>query len=881
MGNVQAGQGIAYFKTKDFDAALSKAFMSGGQQQKKARKVKEVLGSIDQADPFAGLPVTNHGETRIANAVKYDLGDGWRLVTAQNGKACTFIFVGDHDDTDKWLDRHKGFRAGVQNQRAIIVPGSGHLIVQSYLHKAEHHYTALVDRLAERSVDEVLDGLPRSICKRLEALDAHSDTDHIYAIVADIEDGERSEFVRAVFTLLLAGDEEGAQAHIDLKMGRIDLLNDLDEADFLSVADGEDIRRLRIGSPDYERWLAAFEKRTNWYEWFTFLHPEQESVVNADYKGTAQLSGVSGSGKTCVAVRRALRLAEAENAKVLVLTLNRSLAGLLKQLVDSVCVDDGIRSRIHVTSFFELAQRLLHEFEPDNDKLYADVTWKLDEHVDFVFREYYRQWLNNSAASVLQPLHKSMTARGVSGESYLREEFDWIRSAVRPSDRATYLTIERKGRKFPIVSDRRTDILTGLRGWEAKMRDVGVIDYLGLTSALAQHLEAISASFTNVIVDEAQDFGTTEFQIVRRLVEPGPNDIFLCGDIAQTILPKHRSLADAGVTGVTRERIQKNYRNSREILKAAYEVLKNNLVEDMFDSGDLEILDPKFANFSGPVPMALAASTLEEEIAFARAFAETSDAKTICIAFAGFSSRDVKGFADICGIPALDGGYDPKSDRVVFCDMEQTKGYEFDTLIIVNCTNIILPPYDAPKEEAHRASCKLYVAMTRAKKELILSFHGQASSWIIDVSGTIGTGMWDEYESHRKDLMAGVPESLPETDPDQSLGDSGALPGLQFLYTSHALNLSSEAQEKLIELVDGKGLMAAGGSRRLKWRNMASLLSDLNSTKRHDNLFGPSVVAELRALPKDSGRVTRRQTDRADVSESVWENGKPNNSIRY
>lgn len=862
---------IAYFRTKDFEQALAKAFLSGGQQQKKAVKVKAVLGSLDDRDPFVGLSVTNHGESRIENAVKYDLGDAWRLVTQQTEKSCTFVFVGDHEDAEKWLDRHKGFRAGVQNQRAVIVPGSGHQIVQANGHKAEHHYTPLVDRLNEQSVDEVLDGLPRSICKRLEALDGHSTTPQIDAIVSEIGDGEKAEFVRAVFNLLLAGNDDGAQAHIDLQMGRIELLNDLSDSDFFSITDGEDIRRLRIGSPEYETWLAAFEKRTNWYEWFMFLHPEQEAVVNADYSGTAQLSGVSGSGKTCVAVRRALRLANGSESKVLVLTLNRSLAGLLKQLVDSVCTDDQVRSRIEVTSFFELAQRLLHQFEPENDKLYADVTWKLDEHVDLVFREYYRQWLNNSAARVLQPLHKSMTARGVSGESYLREEFDWIRSAVRTHDRPSYLSIERKGRKFPIVADRRADILAGLEGWEDKMRDVGVIDYLGLTSALAKHLGAIDASYTNIIVDEAQDFGTTEFQVVRRLVKLGPNDIFLCGDIAQTILPKHRSLADAGFVGVTRERIQKNYRNSREILKAAYEVLKNNLDEDMFDSSDLEILDPKFANFSGPVPMALTAHTLEEEIAFARAFVDSAGTgvKTICIAFAGFSSRDVKGFADRCGVPALDGGYDPKYDRLVFCDLEQTKGYEFDVLIILNCTNVVLPPHDAPKEETHRASCKLYVAMTRAKKELILSFHGEASPWIIDVSGTIGTGLWEEFESLRPELICGIPESLPETDPDQTIGDIGALSGLQFLYTSHALNLSPEAQEKLIDLVDGRGLVSAGGAKRLKWRNMASLLSELHATRRHDILFGPSVVTELRSLPKDSGKVTRRSVDRAEVREKA------------
>ncbi|MER9712748.1 UvrD-helicase domain-containing protein [Mesorhizobium sp. M0174] len=571
--------------------------------------------------------------------------------------------------------------------------------------------------------------------------------------------------------------------------------------------------------------------------------------MKADY----QLSGVSGSGKTCVAVRRALRLAEAPDSRVLLLTLNRSLAGLLGQLVDAACTNDTVRGRIEVTSFFELAQRLLNQFEPHNDRHYVDVTWKSGEHVDLVFREYYRQWLNNDSAKVLLPLQKSMTARGVSGEAYLREEFDWIRSAVTPDSRSSYLSLERKGRKFPIAADRRSDILRGLDGWEQKMRDVGVVDYLGLTSALARHLKDIQPLYTNILVDEAQDFGTTEIRVIRRLVEPGSNDIFLCGDIAQTILPKHRSLPEAGVSSVTRERIQKNYRNSREILKAAYEVLSNNLNDEMFDSDDLEILDPQFANFSGSVPMALAAGTLEEEIAYARAYAATAlqnDAKTVCVAFAGFSGRDVKGFAEKCGVTALDGAYDPSSDRLVFCDLEQTKGYEFDTLIILNCRNGVLPPHDAPEEEAYRASCKLYVAMTRAKRELILSFNGEASPWVAEVTDTIGTALWSEFEILDPALLQGIPELLPEIEPDREIDDVGKLTGLQFLYTAHGLSSSLEAQDKLIELVDGRGLRAAGSLRRRKWQNMRSLITDLVESRRHDLQFGPNVAAELRRLTR-------------------------------
>ncbi len=249
--------------------------------------------------------------------------------------------------------------------------------------------------------------------------------------------------------------------------------------------------------------------------------------------------------------------------------------------------------------------------------------------------------------------------------------------------------------------------------------------------------------------------------------------------------------------------------------------------------------------------MALAAETLEQEIAYARAYAATAlqnDAKTVCVAFAGYSARDVKGFAEKCNVTALDGGYDPSSDRLVFCDLEQTKGYEFDTLVILNCRNGVLPPHDVPAEEAYRASCKLYVAMTRAKRELILSFHEEASPWITEVRGTIGTALWSDVENLAPELLQGIPDLLPEIEPDRETDDVGNLTGLQFLYTVYGLGLSIEAQDKLLTLVDGRGLRAAGGVRRLKWQDMRSLIADLNESRRHDLQFGPNVAAELRQL---------------------------------
>jgi hypothetical protein len=412
------------------------------------------------------------------------------LVTRQTDKTCSFLFVGDHEDTERWIEGHKGENIGVKDRRLIRVPGVGGDPV-ARLVLVEHHTEALVDMLDEESGEYLLASLPASLIRKFGAINGGCTAQELSSLLAFVTDKAKEELLRKVFCLLLEGNVDGARAHIDLSSGRISPVDDFDADKIMEVSDGDEVRRLRVGSAEYEEWVRAFERRSAWYDWFLFLHPEQEAVVNAEYPGVSQLSGVSGSGKTCVAVRRAMRLAKAEDARVLLLTLNRSLAGLLRQLVDVACPDDVIRGRIEVTSFFELARTMLLSFEPNNSRHYEDVTWKLDEHVDEVFREFYRCWANNNDAAPLLPLHKSLNARGVNGESYIRQEFDWIRSAVQPGARDQYLTLERKGRKFPIVIDRRADLISGLKGWEAKMRAVGVIDYLGLTSALSTHLEKV------------------------------------------------------------------------------------------------------------------------------------------------------------------------------------------------------------------------------------------------------------------------------------------------------------------------------------------------------------------------------------------------------
>lgn len=851
-------ESIALFHHKDFDASLNKLFKLGGQNRKRFEKASGIVQAIglNGLEDLKKFPTTNYGESRIKSCVKFDLGDGFRLITQQTNKCVVFLFVGNHDSCDDWLNRNKGLEIALDRESDTLrpifksTPEQGVLLSPS----PKPSEGPILEKLSPPKMDELLGSVPGSVVIKLSQLNGTVMTNEISEICNNISDRDRKNLVQDVFCHLAADDVRNAELRLDEFFGRTKTIENSEVSEVLAVKDGDTIRRLVVGSDKHEEWLKRFSLEGDHLEWMLFMHPEQERIVDEDFDGSAQLSGVSGSGKTCIAVRRALRLAGLdEDENILLVTLNRSLAGLITKLVDAAADSVELRSRVKVTSFFELCQELLREFEPERANYYDAVSWKLNEHIDEVFREYYRCWTNSRTAEVLIPIHQSLCAQNINAEAYLREEFDWLRTALPQDARSAYSDAkktQRLGRTHPIQEEWRRAILKGLEGWEHKMEAVGVIDYLGLTTALMRHADKIQNRFTKIVVDEAQDFGTTELAILRQMVPAGPNDIFLCGDIAQHILPKHRLLPGAGIEiGSRRRRIQRNYRNTRQILEAAYHVLYQNLHDEMLDRSekDLEFLDPKYANRSSSEPLVLSASSLDEELGYARSVIASHVKQhpnaNCCIALAGYSTCEVERFAKRLGLRALDGSGGFLEESLVLSDLEQTKGYEFDLVVIVNCCDGILPPHDTPDDEMYRDGCRLYVAMTRAKNDLYLSYHGHPSPWLQSAKDKLSFFDWSEVEELNPEFTTQAPEKIPELE-DAELSDVSSLDGKKYSYTGYALGLSHEAQEKLRDLVDGRGLTR--NRERLKWRTVGDLKKDLVSSPRARGLFGPKTSIELR-----------------------------------
>ena len=97
-----------------------------------------------------------------------------------------------------------------------------------------------------------------------------------------------------------------------------------------------------------------------WEKWTVFLHPDQRQWVERDYTGPARVSGSAGTGKTIVALHRAVHLARTHpEARVLLTTFSDTLAHALhtklKRLVGS---EPRLAERIDVHSLDAIGLRL-------------------------------------------------------------------------------------------------------------------------------------------------------------------------------------------------------------------------------------------------------------------------------------------------------------------------------------------------------------------------------------------------------------------------------------------------------------------------------------------------------------------------------------------
>src|SRR5205814_9237515 len=97
-----------------------------------------------------------------------------------------------------------------------------------------------------------------------------------------------------------------------------------------------------------------------WEKWTVFLHPAQRELVEREFSGPARVGGSAGTGKTIVALHRAVHLARSnEDARVLLTTFSDTLANALRlRLRLLIRNEPRTAERLEVKSMTSIARRL-------------------------------------------------------------------------------------------------------------------------------------------------------------------------------------------------------------------------------------------------------------------------------------------------------------------------------------------------------------------------------------------------------------------------------------------------------------------------------------------------------------------------------------------
>jgi hypothetical protein len=472
------------------------------------------------------------------------------------------------------------------------------------------------------------------------------------------------------------------------------------------------LRRIRLIADQEELEQAlAFP----WEKWGVFLHPSQRALVERSFSGPARVAGSAGTGKTIVAIHRAVSLArENPNARVLLASFSEPLAAELAKKVLVLAPDTGgVVPRITTASFQGIADQMFQLEHGVRPRIASET----------VLRERLR------AAAASENL------RGFS-ERFLLSEWTNVIDAWGLTSLDAYSTVQRMGRKSRLGPNQRARLWPVFQA----VRDALVAEryttwanvFTELADALAQRS---SKPFDHIVIDEAQDLAPAELRFFAALAPVKADGLFLSGDVGQRIFQHPFSWASLGVDVRGRSNTLKVcYRTSQQIRRAADKLLPTILR----DTDGLE--DERrgiISVFDGPAPEVKSLPTVTAEADAVHQAVEAWLSDGIAPHEIGLFVRTpqlvTRARAAIAGFAG--------AEEMTTAPMSLAKGLEFRAVVVMACDEGILPLDARVADAADEAELDdiyeterrlLYVACTRAREHLLLTGVTPTSEYLAD-----------------------------------------------------------------------------------------------------------------------------------------------------
>ena len=302
-------------------------------------------------------------------------------------------------------------------------------------------------------------------------------------------------------------------------------------------------------------------------DWMVFLHPDQLNLVERAYTGPARVRGAAGTGKTVVGLHRAAFLARCYDGPILFTTYIRTLPRVLDQLFARLAPD--VADRVEFRGVHSWASSYLRS-----------IGRRLAIEPARVAAAY------NAAWSRCAPDRSLLASSGLP-KAYFRDEIDWIIRGRGCRHVSEYLKLARSGRGTPLGEAMRIQVWALYTEYRRELKKRGTYDFSSLIEEALREVRERGrpTQYAAVIVDEAQDLTETSIRLLYELAgRDKPDGLLILGDGQQSIYPGGFTLGAIGINVRGRSTIlSTNYRNTREVLKAALAVVEGRPYDDLDD----------------------------------------------------------------------------------------------------------------------------------------------------------------------------------------------------------------------------------------------------------------------------------------------------------
>jgi superfamily I DNA/RNA helicase/mRNA-degrading endonuclease RelE of RelBE toxin-antitoxin system len=520
---------------------------------------------------------------------------------------------------------------------------------------------------------------------------------------------------------------EAAEALLDLATGETPLV--------ILQPCTDDISPFAFDHPDAQRRfrvmnnIEELERALDypWEKWTIFLHPAQRQLVERDYGGPARVSGSAGTGKTIVALHRAVFLArQNQESRVLLTTFSEPLANALRtKLRRLIGNEPRLGERLDVHSLDTIGLRLysLHFGQPQ-----------------IASREMIRSRLSEASSQVEG--HKFSL-------NFLQTEWEQIVDTWQLDSWEAYRNVLRLGRKTRLSEQQRRLLWTIFAHVRSRLREKNLVTIAEMYAKLAGKLAGNDQPpFDFCVVDEAQDITVPQLRFLAKLGADRPNSLFFAGDLGQRIFQLPFSWKALGVDIRGRSRTLKiNYRTSHQIRMQADRLLAPELSDV---DGIREERRGTISVFNGPEPLILCLKSQEEETAVVSDWLQERTVQGIAPNEIGVFVRSAGELDRAClavekamlSRKVLDENLVMTIGQVSISTMHLAKGLEFRVVVVMACDDEVIPLQSRIEEVVDSADLEeiynterhlLYVACTRARDHLLVTGVEPCSEFLDDL----------------------------------------------------------------------------------------------------------------------------------------------------